>query len=272
MKLRAATGAGPVECKKALEGSNGDFDAAVKALKEKGLAAVEKRADRATNEGRIFICEKGANAPGNEISMVEIDSETDFVAKNPDFLALGAQIAKTAVEEGIGRPEPKFVDMLTELATRIREKMELKHVKIVSAGSDGYVSGYVHGDGQNLGVAVIVTSDKPEVFQEVGVREFVHNLALHVAAFNPKALDRASLSQAIVNEQEDIFAAQMKNDPKMAGKPEAALGKILEGKMKKYLSDICFVDQAYVKDDKITVARAIEEAGQACGAKLKIKD
>jgi elongation factor Ts len=271
MKLRQATGAGPVECKKALTEANGDFEAATKLLKEKGLAAVEKRADRATNEGRIFLKSKGEGA-GNMVAMVEIDSETDFVAKNPEFIALGGQIAQMALDEGIGRVEPRLSEMVTELATKIREKMELKHVKLITAGSDGYVSAYVHGDGQNLGVSVTVTSDKPEIFSQPGVQEFVHNLALHVAAFNPKAVQRSDLSNAFMNEQQDIFAAQMKNDPKMAGKPEAALGKILEGKMHKYLADICFVDQAYVKDDKITVAKAIEECERICGAKLKIKD
>jgi elongation factor Ts len=277
MKLRQMTGAGPAECKKALEAANGDFAAAEKALTEKGLAAIEKRADRAANEGRIFVRAKGdyaseyGAAGGGSLVMVELDSETDFVAKNADFITLGGEIAVIALAEGITEPTEKLAALVTELATRIREKMELKRVILMKPAADEFISSYIHGDGQNLGVTVTVGADKPEAFAKEEVREFVHNLALHVAAFNPKAVSREKLDPAWIAEQREIFAGQMKNDPKMEGKPEAALGKILEGKVNKLLSDVSFLDQHYVKDDKLTVAQALADCGKQAGATLEIK-
>jgi elongation factor Ts len=266
-RLREITGAGPADCKKALDAVDGDFPAAEKLLKEKGLAAIEKRQDRATNEGRIFVKEKD----GNTVALVELDSETDFVAKNPDFIALGGVLAEKALERGLEGPDDELNGLVTELATKIREKMTLKRVRLIKAGAGEYVSSYIHGDGQNLGVAVVVAADKPEVFEKEEAQGFVHNLALHVAAFNPKALDKNALDAAFIAEQEALFGKQMEADEKLKGKPANVIAGILKGKMNKYLADICFVDQAYVKDDKLTVAQALEQTGKQLGAKLVIK-
>jgi len=270
-KLRDATGAGPADCKKALEQTSGDFEGAVKLLKEKGLAAVEKRADRAANEGRIFIKTTGDKA-GNSACIVELTSETDFVARNPDFIAIGEQIAQTALERGLDKVTDELARPLVDLGAKIREKMTVGRICLIRTSAAEYVATYIHGDAQNLGVAVVLGADSGAAFDKPEVKEFAHNLALHVAAFNPRVLDKNGLDAAFVKEQEDIFRAQMKSDPKFAGKPDNVITGALQGKLRKYLASICFVDQPYVKDDKLTVSGALDAAAKSAGCKLSIKD
>ncbi|GHU15445.1 elongation factor Ts [Spirochaetia bacterium] len=264
--LREKTGAGPMECKKALESTNGDFAAAEKLLKEKGLAAVEKRADRATNEGKVFV-----KVVDNTAALVEIASETDFVARNPDFIALGGVIADRVLAKGYTDVNEELSGLVSDLAAKIRENMSLKRVKVVKAGANEYLTSYTHGDG-NIGVVVKFDSDKPEIFQKEEVKEFAFTLALHVAAFNPAALDRSKVDPAFLKEQEDIFRKQMEQDEKLKGKPANVIDNILKGKVNKYLSDICLLEQGYVKDEKFTVAKALEDFGKQVGAKISVND
>jgi len=267
-KLRDKTGAGPMECKNALVSTNSDFAAAEKILKEKGLAALEKRVGRATNEGKIFVKTK---SDGSAAVLVELNAETDFVARNPEFVALGGVIADKALENNIGEPNDELSGMVQELATKIRENMGLKRLKQVKASSNQYLTQYIHGDG-NIGVVVKCESDKPEIFKDEEVKSFIFSLALHIAAFNPAAIDRSKIDQAWVKEQEGIFKVQMEQDEKLKGKPDNVLAGILQGKVTKYLSEICLMEQGYVKDEKQTVAKAIEECGKKAGAKLAVID
>jgi len=267
-KLRDKTGAGPMECKNALVSTNGDFAAAEKILKEKGLAALEKRVGRATNEGKVFVKIKG---DGSSAVLVEMNAETDFVARNPDFIALGGVIADKALENGIEAPNDELSTMVQELATKIRENMGLKRLCLVKASSNENLTQYIHGDG-NIGVVVKCESDKPEIFKNEDVKSFIFSLALHIAAFNPVAIDRTKVDQAWLKEQEEIFKAQMDKDEKLKGKPENVLSGILQGKVTKYLSEICLMEQGYVKDEKITVAKAIEECAKKAGAKLTLNN
>ena len=267
-RLREKTGAGMMECKNALVSSEGNFGEAEKLLKEKGLAALEKRADRAANEGKIFIKIK------DDLSaavLVELSSETDFVARNPEFIALGGTIADKALEQGIGAPNEALGGLVTELATKIRENMGLKRLNLVKAGPNEYLSQYIHGDG-NIGVVVKCESDKPEIFKNEEVKSFVFSLALHIAAFNPHALDRSKIDQGWLSEQEDIFRKQIEQDEKLQDKPANVLEGILKGKVNKYLSEICLLEQGYVKDEKLTVARAIDACAQKAGGKLTVSD
>ncbi|GHV06272.1 elongation factor Ts [Spirochaetia bacterium] len=269
--LREKTGAGPMECKKALESTNGDFAAAEKLLKEKGLAAVEKRADRATNEGKVFVKVANNGTAGSLAVLVEIASETDFVARNPDFIALGGVIADRVLAKGYTDVNEELSGLVSDLAAKIRENMSLKRVRVVKAGTNEYLTSYTHGDG-NIGVVVKLDSDKPEIFQKEDVKEFAFTLALHVAAFNPAALDRSKVDPAFLKEQEDIFRKQMEQDEKLKGKPANVIDNILKGKVNKYLSDICLLEQGYVKDEKFTVAKALEDFGKQNGAKISVND
>ncbi|MCL2320328.1 MAG: translation elongation factor Ts [Treponema sp.] len=269
--LREKTGAGMMECKNALVESNGDFAKAEKLLKEKGLAAVEKRAGRATNAGKIFVKVKDNGAAGSTAVLVELVSETDFVSRNPEFISLGEAIANRALEKGYNEPNSELNTMVTDLAAKIRENMSLKRVKLVKAASGEYLASYIHGDGA-IGVVVQAGADKADAFKNEEVKAFVFTIALHVAAFNPYALDQTKIDQAWLKEQEGIFRKQMEQDESMKGKPEKVLENILKGKVSKFLKEICLMDQGYVKDEKMTVAQALADAGKKFGIKLSIKD
>lgn len=264
--LREKTGAGMMECKNALVANEGDFAKAVKYLKEKGLAAVEKRADRATNEGKVFV-----RVAGGKAVLVELASETDFVARNPEFIALGSAVIDRVVEKGYTEANDELAGMVTDLATKIRENMGLKRVKVIPAGAGDCLSSYVHGDGA-IGVVARISSDKPEAASDERVKAFAFDLCLHIAAFNPLALDRSKIDPAHVKEQEEIYAKQLEADEKMKGKPANVVAGILKGKIDKYLSGICLVDQAFVKDEKLSVAKALEEVSRQVGAKLSIAE
>jgi elongation factor Ts len=265
-RLREKTGAGMMECKNALTESDGDFDKAEKLLKEKGLAAVEKRSGRATNEGKVFV-----KIAGNTAVLVELASETDFVARNPEFIALGGVIVDRALEKGYTESNEELAGLVTDLATKIRENMSLKRVIVVKADANEYLSRYIHGDG-NIGVVVKLGADKPEVFSQETVQAFAFTLALHIAAFNPLALDRSKIAPEFLKEQEEIFRKQMEGDESLQDKPAKVLDSILKGKVTKYLKEICLVDQGYVKDEKLTVTQALAECGKQVGASLTIND
>jgi len=265
-KLREKTGAGMMECKNALVEFNGDFAKAEKNLKEKGLAALEKRADRATNNGKVFV---KMNGDSSSAALVELNAETDFVARNPEFIAVGETIASQALEKGITAPTDELSGMVQDLATKIREKMGLKRLCLIKAAANENLTQYIHGDG-NIGVVVKCESDKPEIFKNEDVKSFIFSLALHIAAFNPVAIDRTKVDQAWLKEQEEIFKVQMEKDEKLKGKPDNVLAGILQGKITKYLSEICLLEQGYVKDEKLTVAKAIEECEKKAGAKLAV--
>jgi elongation factor Ts len=265
--LREKTGAGMMECKNALVETDGDAAKAAKLLKEKGLAAVEKRADRATNEGKVFIKIKDNNAV-----LVELVSETDFVARNPEFIALGGAIADKVLDKGIAEPNDELNGMVTDLATKIRENMSLKRIKTVKAGAGEYITSYIHGDGA-IGVVVKLASDKPEALQKEEAKELAHNLALHISWANPAYLDRSKIDPSFIKENEEIFRKQMEIDESLKGKPEKVLEGILSGKVSKFLKSICLMDQGFVKDEKFSVSQVLADTGkQLGGAKLSVSD
>jgi elongation factor Ts len=267
-ELRKKTGAGMMDCKKVLAETNGDFEESAKLLKERGLAVAAKKAERITAEGLVDIiyCEECKTA-----AIIEVNAETDFVAKNPDFIALGEAIAARALEKGYSEPNEELNGMVTDLATKIRENMGLKRLKLLNAGSDECITQYIHGEA-SIGVVVKCKSDKPEIFKDEEVKSFIFSLALHIAAFNPYALDRSMIDSAYISEQKEIFRKLMEQDEKLQGKPANVLDGILEGKINKHLSEICLVDQGYVKDEKLTVAQAIAECSKKIGAKLEVAE
>jgi elongation factor Ts len=267
-RLREKTGAGMMECKNALVSAGGDFDQADKLLKEKGLAALEKRSDRATNEGRIFV---KLSDDGAAAALVELSSETDFVARNPDFIALGDAIAAKVLEKGNDEPDAGLSGMVSDLATKIRENMGLKRLKLVRAAAGEYLTSYIHGDG-DIGVVVKLAADKPEALQKDAVKSLAHDLALHVSWANPGALDRSKVDPAFIKENEAIFRKQMETDESLKGKPEKVLEGILAGKVSKFLKAMCLMDQGFVKDEKLTVAQVLDEAGKQAGAKISVSE
>ncbi|GMO40110.1 MAG: translation elongation factor Ts [Treponemataceae bacterium] len=259
--LREKTGAGMMECKKALEEANGDAAAAEKILKEKGLAALEQRSGRATAEGRIFILIENGKA-----AVCEITCETDFVAKNEEFIALGNEMCKKVIEKGYKEANDDLAGMLVNLATKIRENMQLKRVMLVDIPAGTAAAKYVHTADWKTGVIVIVGADPASAAENQAVKEFVYDCCLHIAAFSPRYEKRGDVSESYIAEQKEIFLKQIES----LDKPEKVKEGIVQGKINKHLADICFMDQMFVKDDKLTVAKKMEEVGKAAGAKLSL--
>jgi elongation factor Ts len=231
-----------------------------------GLAAVEKRSGRATNEGMVFVKIK---EDGSRAVLVELASETDFVARNPEFVELGGRIAELALEKGYTEPNEELAGLVSALAAKIRENMSLKRLAALDAASDEYLTGYVHGDGA-IGVVVKLASDKAEALKNAEVKALAFNLALHIAAFNPAALDRTKIDPAFLKEQEEIFRRQMELDENLSKKPANVIDNILKGKVNKYLQEICLLEQGFVKDEKLTVEKVLAETGKQAGAKLSV--
>ena len=255
--LREMTGAGMLECKKALTECNGNIDEAAKYLKEKGLAAAAKRADRATAEGRLFIRQES-----NKVYVVEMTCETDFVANNKDFIALGEKMLDVTIAKGYTKVEDEHNKMLEDLKVSIRENMNVAKIEVIDIPAGATASFYIHSDNKTGAVVVLNGSTADEV------KTFAYDCCLHIAAFTPAYTTKKDVPQSYIDEQKEIFKAQMDQDPKMAGKPDNVKDGILQGKVNKHLAEICFEDQMFVKDDKKTVTAKLAETGKAVGATL----
>ncbi len=262
--LREKTGAGMMDCKNALVKTNGDFAAAEKILKEMGLAAVEKRADRATNEGKIY-----ARVSGSKAVLVELSCETDFVARNEDFNTAGEKAADLAIAKGLKAPCPELEAFVTDAAAKIKENLALKSVTYLEAPSC-HIASYLHGEGK-IGVLVAIKSDKAEALNKPEVTALAFDLALHIAAYNPAYLDSSKVDPAYLKEQEELFRAQVSKDEKMKTKPANVIDGVIKGKLAKHVEEICLLEQGFVKDDKKKVKEVLAEVGKAVGASLSVE-
>ena len=261
--LREKTGAGMMDCKKALVEAKGDTAAAEKLIKEWGLAGVEKRSGRATNEGRIFIKDAG-----QKVAMVEIACETDFVARNADFIKAGNSMAATVCEKEMTASNESLEATIRDIASVIKENIALKRVAFMKAAPGEILHTYVHGEG-TVGVVVKVKTDKPA---DPSIQSFVHDVALHIAAFRPGFLDRSKVSADYLAEQQEIFQKQIEGDEKMKGKPANVLEGIIKGKVNKLMSEICLLDQGFVKDEKQSVSKVMANVAKSAGASLSIAE
>ena len=256
--LREATGAGLMDCKKALTEANGDAKEAEKILKEKGLAAVAKRAERATSEGRVFV-----RTQDKKIALIEVTCETDFVANNADFIAAGEKLLDITFANGYTQVEQAHKDVLLDLATKTRENMTVAKVSVINIPDNAVAETYVHSNFKTASAVVIKGSTADSV------KQFAHDCCLHLAAFTPAYIYQKDVPQAYIDEQTEIFKTQMDQDEKMASKPANIKENILKSKVAKHVAEICFVDQMFVKDDKVSVAKKLEEVSKAAGAQLE---
>lgn len=263
-KLRDKTGAGFGDCKDALDKAGGDFAAAEKILKEKGLAQVAKRAGRSATEGRVFAAVSGASA-----GLLEISCETDFVARNPEFVTTGQAILDALVKSGATAPDAAADSKLKELAVITKENLSIKTYKTLKADAGEVVVEYLHGEGR-IGVLVKVKVADAAKAADPKVKAFAFDLALHAAAFNPSFLDRTKVDQNWIKEQEEIM--RVRDADQLTGKPDNIVAGIMKGKVEKLLKQICFVDQPFVKDDKITVTQAAANLGKDLGTKVDLVD
>jgi elongation factor Ts len=259
--LREKTGAGMMDCRNALVKSEGDFAKAEKLLREEGISVAEKRIGRATNEGKIFSKIDGAKGV-----MLELDCETDFVARNQDFIDTGAKLVEMVFADKLREPNAAMQTLVTEIISKIKENIILKRFTVVEAGAGEILVNYIHSD--KLGVIVKVRADKAEALADQRVRDFAFDVALHVAAFNPKYLDRSKIDAGFIKEQEEIFTKQAEG----LNKPANVLQGIIKGKVNKYLADICLMDQGFVKDEKVKVAAAVAEISKLVGATVTVAE
>ena len=259
--LRETTGAGMMDCKKALQETGGDLAKAEKLLKEKGLAAVAKRADRATAEGRIYI-----KRQGNKIVMLELVCETDFVSKNEEFISLGEKLVDLTLEKNLTSVQQEHNDLLTVFATKVRENMQVKRLSVINVPENAVAGSYVHSDFKIGAVCVVKGST------DAKVQEFANDCCLHMAAYTPTYNTKEDVPQTYIDEQMDIFTKQLEQDPKMQDKPQNVKDGILKGKLSKHLDEVCFVNQTFVKDDKLSVEKKMAEIGKECGSSLSFGD
>ena len=273
-ELREMTGAGMMDCKKALSETNGDMDAAVEFLRKNGQAKAEKKASRIAAEGIVKVAVKD-----NSAAIVEVNSETDFVAKNEKFQTFVEKVAQQALasdaadmdafmeEKWIEDNSKSVKDILVEQVAVIGENLKIRRFEKVTA-ENGCVVDYIHGGGR---IGVVVVAETATVNDTV--QEALKNLAMQIAALNPKYIDRSEVSADYIAHEKEILLAQIKNDPKESQKPEKVINGMIEGRINKELKEICLVDQVYVKaeDGKQTVAKYLEAVSKEVGTPVSIK-
>ena len=258
-KLRQATGAGMMDCRKALTETNGDFEAAIDWLRKQGQKVAAKRSDREAKEGVVIAKTSADNKTG---FIVLISSETDFVSKNADFVAFAQSIADAAVANNVKSAEElnevsvngsKVSDLINDKLASIGEKIGIARFERMEAP---FVASYIHG-AYRMGVLVAFNNDAGDAGKDV---------AMQIAAMNPVAVDAASVPAETVERERAIVIDQMKQDPKMAGKPEEMMAKIAEGKLNAFFKENTLTAQAYVKDN----AKSVGEYLKSVNADLKV--
>lgn len=271
-ELRKATGCGMMDCKKALVEAEGDFEAAKKILREKGLAVAAKKQGRIAAEGLVDIM---LSEDGKTAAMVEVNSETDFVAKNASFAEFVKGVLRTILTN-----KPANIDALlalpfdggantveAELQDKtfvIGEKLSIRRFVIV----EGAMSTYIHGLGVT-GVIVKFNADDSAVADEK-FKECAKNVALQIAAMTPAYATKEDVPQSAIDEEKAVLIAQIKADPKNANKPEQIIEKMVTGKIGKFYEKNCLTEQAYVKDDKMTVGQYVASVAKETGKEFSI--
>lgn len=266
-QLREETHAGIMDCKKALAQSNGDFAGAVKYLKEVGLAAVEKRADRATEEGRISF-----KITDKKAVMLNVTCETDFVARNEEFKALGNNLCSLAIEKGYNEVTPDMEDLVKGLIATIHENMGIKTMVTMENSANENITGYSHADG-NIGVLVQFSAKDPAIFATEAYKTLAFNTAMHICAADPMYLDTASVPKEYEEENLAIFRTKVSQDEKLANKPEQVKEGIVKGMLNKHYAEICLMNQVgqIYNDDGLTMTQLIAKFNKDNGCEVAIK-
>jgi elongation factor Ts len=258
-RLREKTGAGMLDCKNALVKTDGDFDKAERLLKEQGLAAAVKKSDRVTNSGKIFsriLPDKGI--------LLELTSETDFVARNAMFHELGTKLLDKVATQNLNGPTDELHMMVNETIGTIKENMQLRRIVVQPYAANEALVEYIHDD--RIGVMIHFVLGDAKAKDNPRVKEVMFDCALHAAAFAPLFLSRDKVSPAFLKEQEEIFTKQAES----LGKPANVVQGIIKGKVSKLLSEICFLDQPFVKDDKRKVSKVLEDLSKEAGTKIEL--
>ena len=275
-ELREMTGAGMMDCKKALAATDGDMDKAVEFLREKGLAGAAKKAGRIAAEGVVVTA---LTADEKKAVVVEVNAETDFVAKNEKFQTYAADVAAQALkttaadmdafmaEKWEKDPTLTVKEALSSQISIIGENMNIRRFEQVEE-ADGFVASYIHGGGK-IGVLVDVVTD----VVNGAVKEMARNVAMQIAALKPQYTSRNEISADFIEHEKGILMAQIQNDPKEASKPAKVIEGMINGRINKEMKEICLLDQVYVKaeDGKQSVAQYVAQVAKENGANITVK-
>ncbi|MBO7162780.1 MAG: elongation factor Ts [Clostridia bacterium] len=270
MELRKKTGCGMMECKKALVTANGDFDEAIKILREKGLAVAAKKADRVAADGIVDVyTANGCTA------IIEVNTETDFVAKNASFKEFVHGILVTIVETKpadvaallatkFAGKETTVEDELKQEIFTIGENMSIRRFEVI----EGVTGTYIHGGGSAGVVAKFEVEGGVENTE--GFADYAKNVCMQIAAMNPLYVCKCCVPESVIQGEKDILLAQIKNDPKLANKPEQIIEKMVTGRIEKYYDTNCLVHQQYVKEENMTVQQYTDNTAKELGGAIKV--
>ena len=270
MELRKQTDCGMMECKKALTQADGDFEKAIEILREQGLATASKKAGRIASEGMVYA----ATFPNCAV-VVEVNAETDFVAKNEKFVAFTKDLAQVVAEQNPADVEALMAckmgegtvdDALKALILVIKENIKVRRF----ARYEGHCAAYVHGGGTHGVIVKFATSD--DVAAKEGFTAFGKDIAMQIAAASPSYLNEAAVPETVIAKEKEIILAQMANDPKTANKPDAIKEKMAIGKLGKFYKENCLVDQAFIKDGSMDVKKYVETTAKELGGSIEIAE
>ncbi|MBN8458177.1 MAG: elongation factor Ts [Verrucomicrobia bacterium] len=270
-ELRDKTNAGMMDCKKVLAETNGDIEAAVKLLRERGIAKAAAKADRAAKEGIIAA---RVNPAANAGILLEVNCETDFVSKNEKFQAFVAEIADAlagataadhAAANAVSMGEYDVENTVKAKVVEVGENLQFRKYVRFDAAPGGVIGSYIHMGGK-VGVLIEVGATKPETAGQDAFKELVKDLTLHIAACAPKGLSRDDIPESVIENEKDIFRARLTAE----SKPEAMIEKIIPGQLNKFFAESCFLEQPFVKDGDVTVSKLLAAKSAELGDTLTI--
>ncbi|MFN5737901.1 MAG: translation elongation factor Ts [Akkermansiaceae bacterium] len=270
-ELRDKTNAGMMDCKKVLTETNGDIEASIKLLRERGIAKAGAKADREANEGIITARVNGAATTG---ILLEVNCETDFVSKNENFQAFVSGIADKLADSNaadhaaalaVSHGESTLEDFVKAKVVELGENLQFRKYVRFDAAPGGVVASYINHGGQ-LGVLLEVGTKNAAVASQAAFQELIKDLTLHIAACAPKGLSRNDIPEDIVNAEKDIFRVRLIEQ----GKPENMIENILKGQIGKFYAESCFLEQGFVKDPEITITQLLEQKGKELGDTLSV--
>ena len=257
MALREKTGAGLIDCKRALGESNGDMEEAVSILRKKGVATAAKKSGRSASEGMIAQAISDDRSKG---LLVEVNCETDFVAKNDDFVDFSNEIAK----ELLNNPSADFEEKRTEQVAKIGENIKISRSETLAPETSGLVESYVH-TGAKVAVLLSVGCDSSEVHANELVVSMAKDICMHIAATSPVCVSRDEVPSELVEKEKEIAQAQAE------GKPPQAVEKIITGKLEKYYAGVSLLEQPFVKNPDQSIQQFVDEVGKEIGSQLKVE-
>ncbi|MDP2792434.1 MAG: translation elongation factor Ts [Rectinemataceae bacterium] len=265
--LRELTGAGMMDCKKALLEAKSDQNAAKALIAEWGLAVAVKRADRETHEGRVAIALRRGG--GDIAGLAALACETDFVSSNELYKNAVQSIADEVLARRLSAPNVAVEAIVADMSLRMKEHIVLKGIGCVEAGADEYLDTYLHGDG-SIGVALRIKADRPACFQNAKIRVQLHDLCLQIAARNPGFVKKENVPLSLIEEKLKEFRNDIDGDLKFSSKSEALKANVIAGRLKKFLSTACLLEQAFIKDESMSVEAYLATIEKAVRADIEI--